>query len=79
MPVSGIKDFDEMADKYEQRLATTEVTIKHLMTHTAGFAYWFNSARLFYLGKEKGLTNLGSIHFITIQVPCGHMELQLYF
>ena len=52
-PSQVFKDFDEMAGKYEQRLATTEVTIKHLMTHTAGFAYWFNSARLFCLRKEK--------------------------
>ena len=52
-PFQVFTDFDEKTGKYEQRPATTEVTIKHLMTHTAGFAYWFNSARLYCLGKEK--------------------------
>ena len=31
----------------------TEVSIKHLLGHTAGLAYWFNSAQLYRLGNKK--------------------------
>ena len=52
-PFEVFTDFSETSGKYEKRPATTEVSIKHLLTHTSGLAYWFNSAQLYHLGKEK--------------------------
>lgn len=36
---------------YETRPAQNEITIKHLLTHTSGLAYWFNSHQLVKLGN----------------------------
>ena len=57
----------------------TEVSIKHLLGHTAGLAYWFNSAQLYRLGNKKIIKNRGSIYFTMIRGHFGHMEIQLHF
>ena len=45
--------FDENTGQFKKRPAARDVTIKHLLTHTAGLALWFNSPTLFNLGEGK--------------------------
>ncbi|MDG1951026.1 MAG: serine hydrolase, partial [Gammaproteobacteria bacterium] len=45
-------DFDD--GSYTTRPAQNEVTIRHLLTHTSGVAYNFNSLELTRLGKSLG-------------------------
>ena len=52
-PVEVVKDFDKTIDNYEKRPATKEVTLKHLLTHTAGFNLWFTSPQIYRLGEGK--------------------------
>ncbi len=45
--------FDENTGQFKTRPAARDMTIKHLLTHTAGLALWFNSPTLFNLGEGK--------------------------
>ena len=49
-----ITRFDEAAVTYETKPAEGEITIRHLLTHTAGFGYMFFSHIINLLMKKTG-------------------------
>ncbi|MDP6423096.1 MAG: serine hydrolase domain-containing protein [SAR202 cluster bacterium] len=62
-----IAGFDESDASYTTRPATTEVTIRHLMTHTAGFGYGFSSPIVRDL--SRGAAGLGPREFPLLHDP----------
>ncbi len=62
-----IAEFDESDGSYATRPPASEITIRHLMTHTAGFGYGFSSPVVRDL--SKGATEFGPRELLLLHDP----------